>query len=171
MSCLRILKLRELVQNVCHLVSTLSTSDIYNYVCLCPLGKLVLDNCLTASERSRNCGNTTLCNREEGIYYSLSCNKRHYRWDLLYIWTSSTNRPFLHKGKLSVTLVCGNYTYHLINGEVSCLDLLDSSLYTIRDHDLLGNNHSLLNRTYYVSGCNLIADLGNRDKRPLDISL
>ena len=96
LSCLRVLQFRELVQNVCHLVSTLSTSDVDNNICLSPFCKLMLDYCLSTSERSRNGRNTALGDWEECVDNTLSCYKWHLRWKFLLIRTTATNRPLLH---------------------------------------------------------------------------
>ena len=171
MSGLRILQLWELVQNICHLISTLSASDVDNDIRLSPLCKLMLDNCFAASERSGNRSHSSLCYREECIYNSLSCDKWHDRWYLFLIWTALTNRPLLHECQLPVTLVCLNHTHSLLNCEFSCLYLFDGSCHTIRHHDLLCDDHSLLNCSYHIACRHLITHLGSRHKCPLDISL
>ena len=96
LSGLRILQFRELVKNVGHLIATFPAADIDYNICLRPFCQLVLDNGLAASEGSRNGGNSSLCNREEGIDNPLSCDQRLFRRQLFQIRAALAHRPFLH---------------------------------------------------------------------------
>ena len=131
----------------------------------------MLDNCLTASERPRNGCNTALGDREEHVYDSLSCYKRSIQRKLLHIWTSFTNRPLLHHGKLFIAVFCRNNRHYFLYRKFAGLDLLHSSGNAIRNHDLLFNYLCLLYRTQHVAGFYFVADLGNRNKLPFLISL
>ena len=170
LACLWILQLRKFIQNIRHLISTLSTSDIHHNICLCPFCKLMLNDSFTASERSRHGCHTTLCNREERIDHTLPGYKRHLRRKLSLIRTPFTDRPFLHQGKLSVLRISGNNGNHFLNRKFSCFDLFDRPFYSIRNHDLLLYHRRLLDRTDHISCFDFISDFNSRNKLPFQIS-
>ena len=131
----------------------------------------MLDNCFTTSEWSWNGRNTALCNREEHVNDSLACNKGSIQRKLLHIWTSFTNRPSLHHGKLFVAILGRNYRYNLFHCEISGLNLLHFTGYSVGNHNFLLNYLSLLYRTEYVACFYFVSDLCNRNESPLLISL
>ena len=131
----------------------------------------MLDNCLTASEWSRNGCNTALCNREEHVYNSLSCYKRSIQRKLLHIWTSFTNRPSLHHSKLFVAVLGRYHCHHLFDSEISGLNLLYLTGHSVRNHDFLLNYLRLLYRTQDVACFYLVSDLCHRNESPFLISL
>ena len=65
----------ELHQNVGHLVAALAATDVDHQIHVTPLGKLVLNNGLTASEGAGNAGSTAAGDGEERVNNSLACNK------------------------------------------------------------------------------------------------
>ena len=131
----------------------------------------MLDNGLSTTEWSGNCCYTTLCDREECIDNSLSCDERHNRRNLLCIRTTLTNRPFLHQCQFLITLCCLNYTYSFFYCEISALDLFYSSFYTIWNHDLLSYDNCLLYGSDHISGLYLVPCLNAWNKWPFDVSL
>ena len=170
LTCLRVFQFRKLVQNVCHLISTLSASEIHNDICFRPFCKLMLDHCLTASERSRHCCHTAFCDREKRIDHSLSCYKRHLWRKFLFIRTSTANRPFLHQCQFSVSVFRLNDSHNFFYCKLSCLDFFNCSLYSIRNHDLLLHENRLLHCSDHVSRLDFISDFCSRNKFPFQVS-
>ena len=171
LACLWILQLRKFIQNIRHLISTLSTSDIHHNVCLCPFCKLMLNDSLTASERSRHGCHTALCNREERIDHTLPGYKRHLRRKLSLIWTAFSHRPLLHQSKLPLSCFRCYNCNHFFYCKFTCFDLFDRTFYTIWNHDLLLYYRGLLHRTDHISGLYFISCLDSRNKFPFQISL
>ena len=168
---LRVLQFRELVQNVGHLISTFSASDVNYDVGFRPLRELMLDDCLTASERSRYRSHTALCDGEEGIYNTLSCYQRHLRRKLFLVRSSAANRPLLHHGQFFVAL-CSLYNrYHVFYRKFSCFDLFDLSGSSNRNHDLLLYNDGLLYGTDHIARLHFIPNLYGRNKVPFQVTL
>ena len=131
----------------------------------------MLDDCLTASEWSGNCGNTALCDREESINDTLSGYQRHIKRQLLYIRTSPSYRPFLHHGQFFVAVFCFNHSDHFFHGMFSGSNLFNSTFHAVGNHDLLLYNRRFLNGSQHISGLYLISHFCNRDKFPFLISL
>jgi hypothetical protein len=69
------LELGEIVQNLSHLVTTLTTSDVNNTVRVGVLGKSLGNASLTATESSGNGTSTTLDSGEEGIEDTLTSSE------------------------------------------------------------------------------------------------
>ena len=67
----------EFLQNLCHLVSTFSASDIDNDISVRPLGNLMLCHGLSGSESAGNGGSSAFGDWEHGINDTLSGDK----WD------------------------------------------------------------------------------------------
>ena len=170
LACFRVLQFRELVQYVGHLVSTLAASDVNHDISLCPFCKLMLNNRLTASERSRNGSHTTFGDWEHTVNNSLSCYERLFWRKLFLIRTTFTNRPFLHHGQLFVSVFCLQYTYNFFYGKLTGFDLFDFTFYIWRNHNLLFHNDGLFYCTKYVSAFYFISDLCNRYEVPLFVS-
>lgn len=64
---MRIDKLGELIQNICHLVATLAAADVDDYIRLSPLCKLMLGDGLAASERAGYSRDAAFSYREQRI--------------------------------------------------------------------------------------------------------
>ena len=126
---------------------------------------------LSGTEWSRDCGNTALSDREQCIDYSLSCYERHIRNHLFFIWSSYTYRPFLHQCDVLDAVFCLYCSNGFLYGVIACLDRNDSTLDSVRDHDLLLDDYGLLNDTDDISGLDLFADSGKRLKGPLLLTI
>ena len=130
----------------------------------------MLDNCLTASEWSRNRCHTAFCDREKRIDNTLTCNQRHLRRQLLLIRTALSYRPSLHHRELLVSLRCGEYGNRLLHCKGTGTDLLYSSLYIRRHHNFLLYDNRFLNSPKHVAAFHFVSYLCNRDKFPFLIS-
>ncbi len=114
---MRVDKLRKLVENVRHFISAFAAADVNNDVCLSPLGKLMLGDGFSASERAGNRRNAALCNRKKRVDNALTGNKRRFGRKLLFIRPFFSYRPFLHKGNgMNLTLVIFNNRNGVLNG-------------------------------------------------------
>ena len=171
LSRLRVSQLRELVQNVRHLISTLSASDIDDDIRLCPFCKLMLDHSLSASERSGHCSNTAFCDREERIDHALSCHQRHLRRKFLLIRASAAHRPLLHECELFVAIFCSHHCHNLFHRKLTGFDLFYRSPDPVGNHDLLLHQHRLLDSTDNVALLYFIARLDCGNKLPLQVTL
>ena len=168
---LRVLQLRELVQNVGHLVAALAAADVDHDVRLCPFRQLMLDNRLAASEGSRYGCHTAFCDGEEHVNDTLSGDQRHAGRKFLLVGTAFTHRPFLHQGHILVAVRRRNHCNHIFYRKFSRFDLLDGTLDTVGDHDPLLHYCSLLYSTDDISGFHRIAYDGRRDEVPFQITL
>ncbi len=130
----------------------------------------MLNHCLTASKRSRNCCNTALCNWEKGIYHTLSCNQRHIKRKFFLIRTSFTNRPFLHHSQFFVAIFCLYNSHYLIYRKVTGFNIFNCSLYSIRNHNFLLYYNCFLNCSDYIAWLHFIARLYHRLEGPFFIS-
>ena len=91
----RIGQFAELFQNLSHLISTFTASDIDDDICISPFRNLMLCHCLSGSESTWDGSSTALCNREHGIDDTLSGNKRNRCRETMMSRSWSTDRPVL----------------------------------------------------------------------------
>ena len=92
---MRIDKLGELVQNICHLVATLAAADVDDDIGIGPLGDLVLGHGFSGTESARDGCCAAFCDREHRIQDTLSCDQRNGCRISFQGWTRYTDRPFL----------------------------------------------------------------------------
>ena len=156
----RVDQLAEVLQNLCHLISTLAAADIDDDICIGPFGNLVLCHGLSGSKTTRNGSRTAFGNREQSVKDTLSCDKRNACRVAQMRRTRNTDRPFLSQCKLFsgsvIQLYCDNWFQNGVITVRSCLD--NSSLCdTRRNHGFMEDRSSFLclgddrARTYYVS--------------------
>ena len=131
----------------------------------------MLDDCLSASERSRNRCNTALGNREKCVDNTLSCYKRHLRRKFLLIRTTATNRPLLHHSQFFFAFFCFNNCNNIFYCKCAFFDFLDCSFNSVRNHDLLLYKNCFLNCTDHISCLYFISNLYSRNELPFQISL
>ena len=94
-AALRVDQFLELLQNLCHLVSTLSTSDIDDDIGIRPFCDLVLGHGFSGTESARDGCCAAFCDREHRIQDTLSCDQRNGCRISFQGWTRYTDRPFL----------------------------------------------------------------------------
>ena len=168
----RVCKLRELHENVCHLIAALAAADVDNYIDVRPLCKLVLNDGLARAERAGNCRSTALCYREERVDYSLSGVHRARRHALGCIGSAYTDRPLLHQGKLMLfAFVILKHGNGLRYGEVAALDAQKLAAHVGRHHYFVQNGACFLNGTDNVAACKLIALVCGRRECPLFLAV
>ena len=129
----------------------------------------MLDNRLAASKRPRNCRHSSFCNREEGIDYPLSCDKRHLRRKFLPVRASSSNWPFLHHRQFFCSLIRIDDRNHFFYREDSSSDLTHRAFHSPRHHDLLLHKNRFLYRSDHISRFHLISRLCQRYEFPFQI--
>ena len=93
----RVDQFAEILKNLCHLVSTLTTADVDDDICVRPLGDLVLGHGFSGSESSRNSSSAALGNREKSIQDTLAGKKRNACRETFVGRSRHTDRPFLCK--------------------------------------------------------------------------
>ena len=125
----------------------------------------------SASERTRNCGNTALCNREKCIDNTLTRNKRNIKRKLLLIGSALSNRPFLHKRNLSVAAFCCNYSNRFGYGKFAAFYIFNCAAHAVRHHYTLSYNRRLFYRTEYVACLYAVACSCHRHKVPFCASV
>ena len=165
-------KLWELIENVRHFVAALTAADIYNYIRLSPFSKLMLCNGFTASERSRNSGNTALCNWEKSVNYTLTRYKRYIGSKLFSKGASLSYRPFLHESYsiFIAFFICKNtdcIRYFII----ALGDFLYFTAHSRRNHYFMVYNICFLNSSNYIAAYNFISIFYAGNKMPHFLSV
>ena len=130
----------------------------------------MLDYGFSTTEWSRNRGNTTFCNWEESINNSLSCYKRHFRRKFFQIWTSTTNRPFLHHCKFFFSVFGFDYSNHFFYCKFTGFNFFYFTFDSVRNHDFMIYYNCFLNSTENISGFYFFTCFYNWFKVPFDIS-
>ena len=123
-----------------------------NYVSFCPFCKLMLNNRLPGTKRSRNCCNTAFCNRGTGIYNPWPVTSGLSGEKLLCIRAALSDRPLLHKLYIRIFPVLSVITATVsVTVKSPSLMLLIFPDTTKRHHDFLRNNFCFLDSTDYIS--------------------
>ena len=146
-------KFWKLLKNLSHLVSTLTTSNINNNIGIRPLCNLMLSHRLSCSKSTRNSCGTTLCDWEQCIKNTLSCNKRLWCCIALISWSWHTNWPLLSHRQFFLCSIILNDRYNsLINGVFTIIcNALYCTLSVRRKHTLVYNHWCFLNLSDYCS--------------------
>ncbi len=92
-----VLQLRELVQNVGHLVAALAAADINDNIRLGPLSQLMLHNGFARPKGTRNRRDAAFGDGEQRINNTLTGDQRHIRRQFFLVGTAFSNRPALHQ--------------------------------------------------------------------------
>ena len=129
-------QLTEILQNLGHFISTLSTADIDDDICVRPLGDLVLGHGFSGTETTGNSGGAAFCDREHGIQDTLTCDQRPGCRETSFGRTGNTDRPFLAQGEFLCGSVgkfqCDDRIHDRVSTIRGCLD--NSSLHIRRNH-------------------------------------
>ena len=165
---MRIDKLGELIQNICHLVATLAAADVDDYIRLSPLCKLMLSDGLAASERAGYRRDAALSYREQRIDDALTGDERNIRRKLLFKRSAAAHGPLLHERYGQLIAVCGLYRAYLLGYGVIALsyrfDSTDNAgLHHYSVFDYLG----LLHGAEDIAADDLVARFHFRHKMPL----
>ena len=98
-------QLGEILQNLRHLVSSLTAADINDQICIRPFCDCVLSHGLTGTETAGDRRSAALCDREQGIQDTLSGYKRAGCRMSFLIRSGNTDRPFLGHGQLFYAVI------------------------------------------------------------------
>ena len=150
-------KLRKFIENICHLISALTAADVNNNISVRPFCKLMLSYGLSASERSGNSGNASLCNRKQTVDYTLTGYKRHIRRKLFPIWSAPADRPFLHERKLLFSRLGFKHAHGVGEMEFALFNLLDRSDDSVGNHDFVEDDVRFGYCSDYISADDLVA--------------
>ena len=156
--------MRELCENLSHLVPALTASDVNNDLSVRPLGQLLLSNGLAASEWSRDTSGTTLSQREEEVEDPLACDERYIRCVLLHEWSGRSHRPLLHHRDLGAIF---ERAYSLGDIEFTRLDTRDDSTLSRWNHDTVLDGLGLLHDSNDGTSIDLIASGSGSVELPL----
>ncbi len=114
----------ELLQNLCHLVSTLSTSDIDDDIGVRPFCDLVLCHGFSGSESAWDCSSAAFGDGEQSIQDTLTGKQRNCWLGKLVGRSRNTDRPFLCQcDSFSVPSSRRSFTIGLKNGILSVRQL------------------------------------------------
>ena len=132
----------------------------------------MLCDCFTGTERPGNSRNTALCNREECINYTLTCNQGHIGGFFCFIRTLTANGPFLHHGYVHIIalFICDD-RYRFFHSEITNKDFLDYTFQTIGNHDLTCYHCCFLYDTDHIAGFYCFAGLFCGFKFPFFLSV
>ncbi len=134
-----------LLECLSHLITTFTTSDIDNNLCVSPFGKLVQSHSFSSSEASWNSTCSTFCLRHESINDSLSSNKRGVHPNTIFEWATHSDRsPLHHHDFMDITML----VLYFADGFIDCiLTLIDQfnefTLYSQRNENFGGDDSSL----------------------------
>ena len=155
----RIGQFAELFQNLSHLISTFTASDIDDDICISPFRNLMLCHCLSGSKSSRDGSSTAFCDREHGIDDTLSGNKRNRCWETMMRRSRSTDRPVLSHSQLFLLSVRKFQTNQRF---VNCVFTIcdsdkNSSFYFRRNHTFMCDRMCLRNFCDDITGVEIIS--------------
>ena len=163
----RVGQLRELHENVGHLVAAFAAADVDDDVHVRPLGELVLHDGLAAAERAGHGGRAALGDREERVDDTLAAIHGLVRSELLRIGARDTHRPALDHVQLMVDAVgVREHSDGLVDREVAAGDALDRALHLRGHHDLVQDGRRLLDGADHVAAGDGGAGLHNGIKVP-----
>ena len=157
-ACTRVGQFAEFFQNLGHLISTLTTSDIDDDICIGPLGDLMLGHCLSGSESAWDGSSTALCDREHGINDTLSGNKWNGCRETVMRRSWCTDRPVLGHCQLfllSVRKLQSNQRF--INRVFTVCDSdKNRSFYFRRNHTFMSDRMCFRNFCDNITGVEII---------------
>ncbi len=93
-------KVAELVKHLCHFVSALAAADVYDYIGVAPLGKLMLGHGLSRSESARYGSSAAFCKRSYRINNALTGYKRNITLKTFFNGASGSYGPRLAKRQI-----------------------------------------------------------------------
>ena len=163
----RVGQLRELHENVGHLVAAFAAADVDDDVHVRPLGELVLHDGLAAAERAGHGRRAALGDREERVDDTLAAVHGLVRSKLLRIGARDTHRPALDHVQLMIDAGgIGEHGDGLVDREVTAGDALDRARHLRGHHDLVQDGRRLLDGADHVAAGNGGAGLHNGIKVP-----
>lgn len=153
--------LREIHQDLSHLVSSLSTAHVNDDVAIRELRQRLGDDGLAASEGAGNAHGTTLHTREQCIEDTLTDDKRPVGRQLLVGRTGDAYGPLVHHAELALGAVELELQDLLVDSVAALLgDAGDGSLGTGWEQDLvLAEETVLKDNTKNVAAGDVVADL------------
>ena len=165
---MRVDEFGELVQNVGHLVTTLTAADVDDDLCFCPFCQLMLGNSLTGTEGAGDGCDTALGDREHRVDDALTGDQGHVGVDLVLVGTAYTDRPLLHETNVLFGAIGGGQDCDdLFDRVVAFRDGLDGAALEVRGyHDLVVDNVRFLNGTDDVTGHDGVACSDAGDEVP-----
>ena len=145
-SCFRVYQFAELFQNLCHFISTFTTSDVDDNVCVRPFCNLMLCHGLSCSETTRYGSCAAFCNREHGVQNTLTCDQRFGSRKTFAGGTGNTNRPLLAEGQFLCAAVCQLKGYNRVQNRVFSIGnhFDHGSFYIWRNHGFVQDRGSFL---------------------------
>ena len=161
------MQLRELHQNVGHLVAALAAADVDDDVDVGPLRQLMLHDGLARAEGAGDGGGAALGQREHGVDDALAGHERLRGRELPVIRPGHAHGPLLHEGEVFLALRRFQHADGFGDRERAGLDLLDGTGHVGRDHDLVQNGARLLHGADDVAAGELVARLNGGDEVPL----
>src|SRR5690554_1443876 len=112
----------EFSQDIGHLISPFTTTDIDYDICIAPTSDCVLRHSLSGTESARYRHCPTFCQGKEHIYDSLPGNKGDREWFSLRYRSGYANRPVLIESDIHLLTIGRRYgAYHLVYRIASCL--------------------------------------------------
>ena len=150
----RVLELRELGEDLGHLVAALAAADVDDDVDVGPLRQRLLRDRLARAEAARDDGVAAEGDREERVEDPHAGGERRRRVQLLDVGAALTDRPALAHPNLGAVGERGDSLVHV---EVTLAhDRCDGSgLHGRRDHDLVDDGLPLRNRAEHVAAARL----------------
>ena len=127
----------------------------------------MLNNSFARTERSRNCGYTTLCKRKECVDRSLTCGKKNVGGELSFVRSAHTNRPFCTHINLNIALVCFENGNRFVNCKIALADAFNNTACFVRNKNPVENSVCFLNSTECVACRNCVALFNKGSKVPL----
>ena len=127
----------------------------------------MLHDGFAASERTGDCRNAALCNREKRVDDSLSRDERSFRRKFFTVRSALSDGPLLKHGDVDVALFRFDDANCFVNGKVALLDFLDDAFYAVRSHDFVQNKDVFLHDAEHAAALDAVAHGNFRLKSPL----
>jgi hypothetical protein len=151
----------EIHQDLSHLVSSLTTSNVHDNVTVGELGQGLRNDSLAASESTGNAHSATLDTGEKRVEHTLSDNQRAVRRQLLGRRTGNTHGPAVHHAVLGLGAVEVELQNLLVDGVAALLgDAGDGTLGAGREQDLVLAEQTVLeDGAKDITSSDVVADL------------